>query len=293
MLIINEKTYLTRKEAMEKFNISSVYLKTSQKYGLKSYLFDDVEYFTEEDKKVFDALPHFYVYIIFDGSKKGEYRYGDYMFDCEPFYVGKGKFDRYLVHFGNSEINKNNNPYKNNKIRKLKTENKEIIVEKYFIDLSENDAFEKEEMLIKTIGIKQDGGPLTNLTYGGDGGSQMSLESKNKMIASKKEWYKHNIHPLQGKHHSPETIEKFKNRKMPKWSKEQKENLKKIRCKNKNKNQTMQWKCINPEGKEFIVYGLGEFCRNNNLQQAHMFAVAKGERTHHKGWKCEYYESKG
>jgi hypothetical protein len=283
---------LTKKEAIEKFGISDVYLKTCKKYGLKSHFIDEVEYFTEEDKKEFDLLPQFYVYIFFDGSKKGEYRYGEYVFDYKPFYVGKGKFDRFSAHLNVGKNVKSYNQYKTNKINKLKNEKIEIIVEKYFIDLTEEDAFEKEEILIKTIGIKQDGGPLTNLTYGGVGGKQMSLESKNKMIASKKEWYKHNKHPLQGKHHSAATREKMRNRIMPKWSKEQKENLKKVRCNNKNKTQTMQWKCINPEGKEFIVYGLGEFCRNNNLQQAHMFSVAKGDRPHHKGWKCEYYKSK-
>jgi hypothetical protein len=294
MIIKDEIEYLTKKEAVEKFNISEVYLNKYKKYGLKTYIFDEIEYFTEKDKSKFDLLPNFYVYIVFDGSKKGVYSYGSYSFEYEPFYVGKGKFDRYKMHLEKTEINakRNINSYKNNKIKKLKRENKEIIIEKYYINLFETDALQKEEILIKTIGLKENGGPLTNLTNGGEAGANLSRESKAKMIASKKEWYKHNIHPMQGKKHSPETIEKFKKRPHIKWTKEQKQNLKKIRCAHKNKSQTLKWKCINPNGEEFIVYGLGEFCRNNNLQQAHMFLVAKGDRLHHKGWKCEYYESK-
>jgi hypothetical protein len=291
MLKLNKKTYFTKKEALEVFKTSYAYLKTYKKYGMKSYFFDEVEYYTEEDKKEFESLPHFYVYVLFDSSKKHKYQYEDYSCDYEPFYVGKGKFDRCLSHF--SENAKTYNQYKTNKINKLKKEKIEIIIEKPFINLTELDAFKKEEILIKKLGIKLDGGPLTNLTYGGIGGTQMSLESKMKMIASKKEWYKHNVHHLQGKHHSPEAIKKMKEVPRMKWSKEQKENLKNVRCENKNKSQTMYWKCINPEGEEFIVYGLGEFCRNNNLQQAHMFSVAKGRRRHHKNWKCEYYESNG
>lgn len=39
-----------------------------------------------------------------------------------------------------------------------------------------------------------------------------------------------------------------------------------------------------PDGKIIEVYNLCKFCRENNLQQAHMWAVHSEKRPHHKGW---------
>jgi hypothetical protein len=36
----------------------------------------------------------FYVYIYLDPRKPGKFHYGEYCFDYEPFYVGKGKDNR-------------------------------------------------------------------------------------------------------------------------------------------------------------------------------------------------------
>jgi len=40
----------------------------------------------------------FYVYVYLDPRKPGNYTYGDYHFDYEPFYVGKGCDDRLNDH---------------------------------------------------------------------------------------------------------------------------------------------------------------------------------------------------
>ena len=39
----------------------------------------------------------YYIYILFDSSKKNNYIYGNLKFDYEPFYVGKGRKDR-IIH---------------------------------------------------------------------------------------------------------------------------------------------------------------------------------------------------
>jgi group I intron endonuclease len=72
-----------------------------------------------------------------------------------------------------------------------------------------------------------------------------------------------------------------------KWTKEQRDNLKKIRCERKPSN-TKKWKVISPDNKEYIIFGLGQFCRENNLRQSEMWKVANYKANQHKGWRCEY-----
>jgi len=224
-------------------------------------------------------------------SKNGIFKYGNFEFEYQPFYVGKGKFDRCEIHFKKYYLYvKNDNDYKNNKIKKLLNKNIEIKTIKLFENLTEDEAYIKEEELIRIIGIKETGGPLTNLTYGGVGGRKMSEESIEKMRKTIKEQYESGkrVPPMLGKTHTPEALKKC-SRKGFKFSNEQKMNLKKVRENNKNKSQTLWWKITSPINEIFIVYGLGQFCREHNLKQSQMFYVAKGIRKHYKNWKCEYY----
>ena len=36
----------------------------------------------------------YYVYIYIDPRKPGKFKYGEYEFDYEPFYIGKGSFGK-------------------------------------------------------------------------------------------------------------------------------------------------------------------------------------------------------
>ena len=232
----------------------------------------------------------FYVYALLDPRKPGNYQYDKYHFDYEPFYIGKGTKNRAQTHLSKYEIKKGFNPYKNSKITNIRKENLEpkilIIKDK----MNENQSFQMEKHAIKHIGRKESKGPLTNL-YDGGYGSSKSQETRNKISATKKMMYKTGqlIHPMLGKKLSAETIKKIKdyNKLHPrKWTKKQKAKLKIIRCKIKPNN-TTNWKIISPKGEEYTAWGLGEFCRNHDLCQCHMFEVSKGTRKHHKGWTCQ------
>ena len=49
-----------------------------------------------------------------------------------------------------------------------------------------------------------------------------------------------------------------------------------------------QWIIIFPNGKQKTITNLNEFCKNNNLHISAMSQVAKGNRKHHKQFKCLY-----
>jgi len=53
--------------------------------------------------------------------------------------------------------------------------------------------------------------------------------------------------------------------------------------------QSYTWKIIYPDGGTEVVRNLSKFCRSNNfgLSPGSMSSVARGERKHHKGFKCE------
>lgn len=131
----------------------------------------------------------FYVYILIDPRFFGPFKYGDFNFELEPFYVGKGNTNRWKFHFISGNLEKDLNKYKNNKIKKLLklgyTKEDMILVFKY--NLSEKAAFDLEKELIFTIGrsgLKN--GPLTNLTDGGEGLHNPSPETRSKIGNSHK-----------------------------------------------------------------------------------------------------------
>ena len=201
----------------------------------------------------------FYAYVLLDPRKPGVYEYGEYSFDYEPFYVGKGKNGRCKEHLRKSSLKKVN--YKNHKIKKILSESFEPIIVKVKVDLLECISFKYEMELIKLIGRTDLGlGPLTNMTDGGEGGGSNPSEEiiKKKSEATKKYHIEHpgymsgDKHYLYGKHLPKEICDKISKKltgislslehklklskvrkgriswnKGIKWSEEQKQNLKK------------------------------------------------------------------
>src|SRR5690606_5904397 len=114
----------------------------------------------------------YYVYIYLDARKCGEFKYGEYEFEYEPFYVGKGKNNkRRLIHYRDA-INDSIviNSHKRNKINKIIVEGLKPIIDVLYSGLTEEVSFELEKELISEIGRCDLGtGPLTNKTEGGEG----------------------------------------------------------------------------------------------------------------------------
>jgi len=131
----------------------------------------------------------YYVYILLNPLKPGNYFYGELLLDYEPFYVGKGKNSRAEEHMKQTALDKDVNRMKANLIKSIINKGKNVIIVKIEKNLEENYAFELEIKLIKIIGRKDlKLGPLTNLTDGGEGSSGRiaSIETKHKISDSVK-----------------------------------------------------------------------------------------------------------
>lgn len=111
----------------------------------------------------------YYVYVLFrpwDGS---------------PFYIGKGKWNRWLVH--QSRTRRHSNLRLTNIFEKASRLGMEIPKVKVRSGLTESEAFKVEIALITAIG-RGKGSPLVNLTDGGEGASNPSEESRIKRGAA-------------------------------------------------------------------------------------------------------------
>ena len=140
----------------------------------------------------------FYTYIYLNPRKPGNYSYGDYTFDYEPFYVGKGMKGQWLTHLKQAENRQSDkysdNPYKLRKIRKLLRIGFAPIILKIEKNLLEQYAYDLETWFVWAIGrhdLKL--GPLTNLNDGGLGSfdpakivrMKKSLSMKGKLSGDK------------------------------------------------------------------------------------------------------------
>ena len=129
----------------------------------------------------------FYVYVYMDTRKPGIFVYGEFQFDFEPFYIGKGSKKQWLSHLVVAYSKTSYKSYRINIIRKLQRLGLEPEIVKYKENLSEKEAFDLEKKLIKEIGrIDLKNGPLTNLTDGGEGSSGCKCSKEKAARISKK-----------------------------------------------------------------------------------------------------------
>lgn len=112
-----------------------------------------------------------------------------------PFYIGKGKADRYRRHWTSSSLRARS--YKNHIIKGALQAGLEVYSEILIDGLTEAEAFRHETSWISRLGSKYDGtGCLVNLTAGGEGSSgyRWTAESRKRLSES-----------CSGRKHSDET----------------------------------------------------------------------------------------
>jgi regulator of RNase E activity RraB len=124
----------------------------------------------------------YYIYVYLDTRKKGSYSFGDFHFEYEPFYIGKGVNERYLTHLRVADGSRKG---KNNlivtKIKSILNDGFEPTIIKIIENLTKDNYDSYEISTIKLIGKSCDGlGPLLNTTNGGDGGVTWIGEHHNK-----------------------------------------------------------------------------------------------------------------
>ncbi len=126
------------------------------------------------------------LYALLDPRVEGPFKYGTWVFPYQPFYIGVGKPHRPKLHFSPSNLTR-----KNHKVHTIKAiiretgQNPLIQVKK--TGLTNRESLDLEQKLIRLIGRRINGGPLTNATDGGDGGVNRVV-SKSERKAHSEYW---------------------------------------------------------------------------------------------------------
>jgi hypothetical protein len=128
----------------------------------------------------------YYVYIYLNQLKEGFWTYKEHVFNYQPFYVGKGRRKREIVHLCPYMLRQKN--FKNSIIKSIINEIGEMPIHyRIYSELSNNDAIKIEIDFIKTFGRRDNNtGILTNCTDGGDGANNFSKEVLKKIGKPKK-----------------------------------------------------------------------------------------------------------
>jgi len=213
--------------------------------------------------------------------------------DNNPFYVGKTNNIKKRQH---GHLNMARRGFVSpvySKIRKLQRQgwlfNFQIL--EYCTELN---CDERERFHIAHL--KAQGFKLTNLAEGGEGGCSsesarkgVETRRKNGTLAhtdeSKQKLSKAHKGILKTEEHKASLRKAWK--RTPEQLKQQGQ---KSSVTSKGRINIKQYRCVDPNGTEHITSeGLTKFCEEHGLLRANMIKVANGERSNHKGWKCERF----
>jgi group I intron endonuclease len=156
-------------------------------------------------------MENYYVYVYQDVTKPCKIHIEELgiCFLYEPFYIGKGKGERYKSHLLQYKLNIKS--HLSSKIKRLKSIGFEPHIEKIFQELTESQSFDFEKKLILKLGKRKDKtGPLVNITDGGEGVSGLKHSEESRKIMSYKTSGER--HPWFGKKMPQETRNKISER---------------------------------------------------------------------------------
>lgn len=129
----------------------------------------------------------FYVYVYCNPMKPSSIHKCGF----EPFYVGKGQFNRDLYHMSEGCLSEDTNRHKVNTIKQIQLVGLTPIVEREMETNDEEAAYSFERLLIAKYGRRNLGtGVLTNLTDGGEGKRKFVTPKSTKELisAKRKDW---------------------------------------------------------------------------------------------------------
>jgi hypothetical protein len=147
----------------------------------------------ETKPKLVSSKKRFYVYVLMDPRKPGDYKYKTSTghvasLDHMPFYVGKGTKDRFKAHVFEA-LNSDILSHKHNLIREILREGLKLKIKKSRIMYTNKRAYEIEASLINAIGRRNNKtGPLTNKSPGN--GSEDTPEARKKQAKKIVQWWR-------------------------------------------------------------------------------------------------------
>lgn len=240
------------------------------------------------------SVNDFYVYVYLDPRKQGKYVFGEYEFDYEPFYVGKGCKNRCFKHLHHSA--QIYNSHKGNKIKKILNFGLSPIIVKHTTGLTETDAYIIESRMIKQIGRHNlNTGPLTNLSDGGKGGHRNSSSDLRYRMGSgtRGKTYEEIYGIVKGTEMRLKRIESNKKRDITK--KIDRSNLTSIQIKHIEKTRTTKnndiWVLTSPNNDAFITRNLLKTCAELKIRRQSISNLGRGKIRYYNGWFVTVHKS--
>ena len=135
----------------------------------------------------------YYVYVYLNQLKSGKWKYKNLDFEYQPFYVGKGRGKRDILHTCPYMLNQKS--IKSSIIKSIINEIGEMPLHyRIFSGLTNQEAIDIEIDVIKHFGRKDIGtGILSNCTDGGDGANNFSKDTLKKIGNKKKRIYQYSL----------------------------------------------------------------------------------------------------